>query len=629
MQFCLIKRTSASDTPMPSLIGRYCSITFRHVRSTSTVVTRFSHEKQEDSNDSKKAELQKLYRIEKTTPEKRGCSLLNAPRLNKGMGFTKKERHFLGIRGLIPPAVMSPEQQVEHTLQRIRDEPDDLKKYIILDDLQDRNAKLFYRVLSENVREMMPIVYTPTVGQACQKGIYITIDDNDLSEIYKILNHWPESNVQAIVVTDGERILGLGDLGVYGMGIPVGKLSLYVALAGVQPHWCLPVVLDVGTNNKKLLEDPFYIGQRHERVRGEKYLELVDNFMKAATKRFGRDTLIQFEDFASHNAFALLDRYRNEYCTFNDDIQGTAAIGLAGLMASTRITKKKLSEQKIVFFGAGSAGIGIAEMCVLQMMEEGISQEDARANIFFLNSKGLITKESAKNLSHRHKHFAKDLPHIKGLLDVIKMVKPNMLLGLSTVHGAFTPEILREMAKINDRPVVFALSNPTNKAECTAEEAYRHTDGAVLFASGSPFPDVELNGKIYKPGQGNNSYIFPGVALGSILFKAKRIPDQIFLIAARVCAFSNFLFRILSANLQRCANFVAEESLHEQAELYPKLEDIRELSVKIALDIGNFLYDNNLSTLHPKPEDMELFIRQQVYSNEYDPMIEDAYDGPE
>ncbi|KHJ80644.1 malic enzyme, NAD binding domain protein [Oesophagostomum dentatum] len=468
---------------------------------------------------------------------------------------------------------------------------------------------------------MMPIVYTPTVGQACQKfgdiyrhpkGIYITIDDNDLSEIYKILNHWPESNVQAIVVTDGERILGLGDLGAYGMGIPVGKLSLYVALAGVQPHWCLPVVLDVGTNNKKLLEDPFYIGQKHERVRGQKYQELVDNFMKAATKRFGRDTLIQFEDFASHNAFALLDRYRNEYCTFNDDIQGTAAIGLAGLMASTRITKKKFSEQKIVFFGAGSAGIGIAEMCVLQMMEEGISEEAARANIFFLNSKGLITKESAKNLSHRHKHFAKDLPHMKGLLDVIKMVKPNMLLGLSTVHGAFTPEILREMAKINERPVVFALSNPTNKAECTAEEAYRHTNGTVLFASGSPFPDVELNGKVYKPGQGNNSYIFPGVALGSILFKAKRIPDQIFLIAAK-----------------KCADFVAEESLREQAELYPRLEDVRELSLRIALDIGNYLYDNNLSTLYPKPEDMELFIRQQVYSNEYYPMIEDAYDGPE
>ncbi|RCN46598.1 malic enzyme, NAD binding domain protein [Ancylostoma caninum] len=591
----------------------------RHARDICTTASTFTS--RNVLKDPKKLALHKLYRPERVTPNEKGYALLNTARINKGMAFTLKERQYLGIHGLLPPAFMSQEQQVYRTMKRIRDEPDNLEKYIILDELQCRTEKLFYRVLCENVKELMPIVYTPTVGLACQKfgaiyrhpkGLYVTINDNSISKIYQILSNWPVSDVQAIVVTDGERILGLGDLGAYGMGIPVGKLALYVALAGIQPRWCLPVLLDVGTNNQKLLDDPFYIGLRRNRVRGEEYDRLIDNFMKAVTKKFGRDTLIQFEDFAFQNAFTLLDRYKNEYCTFNDDIQGTAAVAVAGLLATTRVTKKKLSEQKIVFLGAGAAGLGIAELIVTQMMEEGLSREDARANIFLLNSKGLITKDRAKNLSARHQQYAKDLPETASLLEVVKMVKPNALLGLSTVGGAFTPEILQEMAKINPRPIIFALSNPTNKAECTAEAAYQHTNGTVLFASGSPFDNVEFNGRLYKPGQGNNSYIFPGVALGAILFKAKHIPEKAFLIAAR-----------------RVAASVTEKSLNEYSRLYPRLKDIRELSVKIALDIGNHLYEENLATLHPKPEDMEMYIRQQLYSYEYTPVLNETYKWPE
>ncbi|XGW07484.1 hypothetical protein V3C99_010564 [Haemonchus contortus] len=593
-------------------------------RTIHSSVAVFAKQYEPDLDDPQKLALHKLYRPERVTPSERGYELLNTSRLNKGMAFSLTERQYLGIHGLLPPAFMTQDQQAYRVMKRIREEPDNLGKYIILDELQCRTEKLFYRVLCENVKELMPIVYTPTVGLACQKfgyiyrhpkGLYITINDNSISKIYQILSNWPVSDVQAIVVTDGERILGLGDLGACGMGIPVGKLGLYVALGGIQPKWCLPVVLDVGTNNQKLLDDPLYIGLRRRRVRGPEYDRLLDNFMKAVTKRFGRDTLIQFEDFAFQNAYTLLDRYKNEYCTFNDDIQGTAAVVVAGLLATTRVTKMKLSQQKIVFLGAGAAGLGIAELCVDQMVDEGLSRQAARDNIFLLNSKGLITKERCRKeerLTARHEQFAKDLPETASLLEVIKMVKPHALMGISTLGGAFTPEIIKEMAKNNPRPIIFALSNPTIKAECTAEDAYQYTNGSVLFASGSPFDNVELNGKLYKPGQGNNSYIFPGVALAAVLFKAKRIPDKAFLIAAR-----------------RVAASVTEKSLNEYARLYPRLRDIRELSVNIALDIGNHLYENDLATLHPEPEDKEMFIRQQIYSYEYEPSINDLYDWPQ
>ncbi|VDO05127.1 unnamed protein product, partial [Haemonchus placei] len=526
--------------------------TVKHgVRSLSSSSTAVHEVHEYDLSDPKQLALHKLYRPERVTPAKRGVELLKTPRLNKGMAFSLYERQYLGIHGLLPPAFMTEEQQAYRVMAKLRKQPDDLAKYIQLDALQDRTEKLFYRVLCDNIKELMPIVYTPTVGLACQKfgfiyrnpkGLYVTINDNSISKIYQILSNWPTKNVKmgvekketdertrfhgtppqgscpslyrAIVVTDGERILGLGDLGTYGIGIPVGKLALYVALAGVQPEWCLPVIIDVGTDNQGLLNDPFYTGLRRKRVRGPEYDLLMDNFMKACTKRFGRDTLIQFEDFANQNAFRLLDRYKNVYCVFNDDIQGTAAVVVAGLMAATRVTNRDFHKHKFVFFGAGAAATGVAELCVKQMTEEGLSEEEACGNIYLMDIDGLITKNRLNNLQDRHVKFAKDMDDTKSLLEVIKIVKPDGIIGASTVGGSFSEEIIAEMARINQRPIIFALSNPTDKAECTAEDAYRITNGSVLFASGSPFENVEMDGRIFKPGQGNNAYIFPGVALG-------------------------------------------------------------------------------------------------------------------
>ncbi|KAK6737782.1 hypothetical protein RB195_020093 [Necator americanus] len=589
-------------------------------RVVSTTAPSLLHGDNVDLNDPKQMALHKLYRPERITPSKRGVDLLKTPHLNKGMAFSLFERQYLGLHGLIPPAFMTEEQQAYRIMAKLRKQPDNLSKYIQLDALHDRNEKLFYRVLCDNVKELLPIVYTPTVGLACQKfgfiyrnpkGLYVTINDNSISKIYQILSNWPTQNVKAIVVTDGERILGLGDLGTYGIGIPVGKLSLYVALAGVQPEWCLPVIIDVGTDNLGLLNDPFYIGLRRKRVRGEEYDLLLDNFMKACTKRFGRDTLIQFEDFANQNAYRLLNRYKDEYCVFNDDIQGTAAVVVAGLLAATRVTGKKLREHRLVFFGAGAAATGVAELCVRAMSEEGLSEEEACSKIFLMDIDGLVTKSRHNTLPDNHLKFAKDMPDTKNLLEVVKTVKPDGLIGASTVGGSFTEEIITEMARINQRPIIFALSNPTSKAECTAEDAYRITNGSVLFASGSPFENVEIDGRIFKPGQGNNSYIFPGVALAAILFKAKHIPDQVFLIAARCTS-----------------EFVTEKSLQTYARLYPRLKDIRELSVLIAIEVGNYLYEQNLATLHPEPEDKEMFIRQQIYSVEYDELINRTYEWP-
>ncbi|GMS84147.1 hypothetical protein PENTCL1PPCAC_6322 [Pristionchus entomophagus] len=573
-----------------------------------------------DPDDPKQVALYKLYRPERVTPAKRGVELLKTPRLNKGMAFSIYERQYLGIHGLLPPAFMTEEQQAYRIMTKLRQQPDNLAKYIQLDGLQDRNEKLFYRVLCDNIKELMPIVYTPTVGLACQKfgfiyrnpkGLYVTINDNSISKIYQILSNWPSTDVKAIVVTDGERILGLGDLGAYGIGIPVGKLALYVALAGMQPDWCLPVLIDVGTDNQELLNDPFYTGLRRKRVRGAEYDSLLDNFMKACTKRFGQNCLIQFEDFGNQNAYRLLDRYQQKYCMFNDDIQGTASVVVAGLLACTRVTKKKLSQEKIVFLGAGGAATGVAEMCVLQMIHEGLTEEEACEKIYMIDIDGLITKNRAAHLSDRHKKFAKDLPDTKNLLEVVKTVQPGALIGASTVTGAFSEEIIKEMCAINPRPIIFALSNPTSKAECTAEQAYTISNGSVLFASGSPFDNVTINGKLYKPGQGNNAFVFPGVALGAVLFKVSHIDNSLFLLAAR-----------------KVAESVSEKSLSEYSRIYPRLKDIREISIKIAVEVAKHCYANGTATLYPEPEDKELFIRHQVYDVEYEDLINRTYTWP-
>ncbi|NXL37262.1 MAON protein, partial [Glaucidium brasilianum] len=549
--------------------------------------------------------------------KKRGYDITRNPHLNKGMAFTLEERLQLGIHGLLPPCFLSQDVQVLRVMKNYENKSNDLDKYIVLMTLQDRNEKLFYRVLTSDIERFMPIVYTPTVGLACQqyglafrrpRGLFITIHDK--GHIATMLNSWPEEDIKAIVVTDGERILGLGDLGSYGMGIPVGKLALYTACGGVHPQQCLPVLLDVGTDNEALLSDPLYIGLKHKRVRGKQYDELIDEFMQAVTNKYGMNCLIQFEDFANANAFRLLNKYRNRYCTFNDDIQGTASVAVAGIFAALRITKNKLSDHKFVFQGAGEAAMGIAHLILMAMEKEGISREDAIKKIWMVDSKGLIVK-GRSHLNHEKEMFAQDHPSVNTLEEVVQKVKPTAIIGVAAIAGAFTEKILKDMAAFNERPIVFALSNPTSKAECTAEQCYRLTEGRGIFASGSPFSKVTLpNGQTFFPGQGNNAYVFPGVALGVIACGVRHISDDIFLITA-----------------ESIAAEVTEQNLAE-GRLYPPLDSIRDVSLKIAVKIVDWAYKHGLASWHPEPADKEAFVKQLIYSPDYDSFIIDDYRWP-
>jgi malate dehydrogenase (oxaloacetate-decarboxylating)(NADP+) len=546
----------------------------------------------------------------------RGLDHIRDPRLNKGMAFTLEERMTLGIHGLLPPRVKTQEEQVRMCKENIDSYDHDINKYIYLCDLQDRNERLFYRLLAENVEQMMPIVYTPTVGLACQKfgliyrrprGLFITI--NDRGHILDILKNWPESKVKAVVVTDGERILGLGDLGAYGMGIPVGKLALYTALAGVKPHQCLPILLDVGTNNPELLGDPNYLGLRRNRITGQMYDDFVDEFMEAVVIRYGQNTLIQFEDFALHNSFRLLNKYQLKYCTFNDDIQGTAAVALAGLEASLRVTNTKMMDNTFLFLGAGGAATGIVKLIVRAMVHDGISEAEAASRIWLCDVNGLIC-QSRSDIRDELKIFSKDAPHMKSFLEIIHHVKPTAILGASASAGAFNQEILETMAKLNERPVVFALSNPTSRAECTAEEAYKHTDGRVVFASGSPFEPVTYKGKKYVPGQGNNAYIFPGVALGVLAAGIRHITDDIFFLAAKTLAES-----------------VAEEDL-AVGRLYPAQTQIHRVSMIIAKAIVEDGYANGTATTYPEPKDKSKLIERQLYDWRYAKSLPTTWQWP-
>lgn len=532
----------------------------------------------------------------------RGLSLLQDPTLNHGTAFTEAERDALGLRGLLPPHVAKMEDQLTRVLINLRKLSDPLDKFVALNALHDRNEALFFRVLCDYIDEMQPIVYTPTVGLACQKfgqifqrprGLFISIKDR--GRIAEVMRNWPY-DAKLIVVTDGERILGLGDLGANGMGIPIGKLSLYTACAGIDPKQCLPVAIDVGTNNESLLQDSFYIGLRQHRVTGTAYDELLEEFIVAAHEVFP-DVLIQFEDFANHNAFRLLHKYRDRICTFNDDIQGTAAVALAGVFSALRVTGEKLTDQTLLFLGAGEAATGIADLVVSAMIAQGLSEADARRRCWLVDSKGLVVK-SRTDLAEHKMLYAHEHAPVGDFLGAIKALRPTGIIGVAAVGGTFTPEVLQEMARINKQPIIFALSNPTSQAECTAEEAYQHTDGRALFACGSPFDPVQYNGKTYVPRQGNNSYIFPGVGLGGIVSKAKHITDDMFMAAAH-----------------SLAHLVTESDL-EQGSLYPALPRIREVSQHIAHAVAENAAKNGLAGASPRL-DMFKHIGEQMYDPNY------------
>ncbi len=533
----------------------------------------------------------------------RGAALLRDPTLNKGTAFTLREREVLGLRGLLPPHVITQEDQVNRVLENFRRLESDLSRYILLEALHDRNEALFFRVITENPDEMMPIIYTPTVGLACQqfghiyrrpRGMFVSAADR--GRMVEVMRNWPYREARMIVVTDGERILGLGDLGANGMGIPIGKLALYTACAGLHPRHCLPVMLDAGTNNESLLADPLYIGLRQRRLSGPALDELVDEFVEAAQQSFP-GVVIQFEDFANHNAFRLLRNYRDKVCCFNDDIQGTASVTVAGIFSALRLTGKRMSEQTFLCLGAGEAATGISDLLVAAMMDDGLDEAAARGRCWMVDSKGLVVA-SRTGLAEHKKPYAHPHEPVGDFIGAVRALKPTAIIGVGATPGTFTREVVGEMAQLNKRPIVFALSNPTSKSECTAEQAYAWSEGRALFASGSPFDPVELDGRRYVPRQGNNSYIFPGVGLGVVTTQASRVTDSMFMAAARTLAES-----------------VSEEDL-AQGSLYPALSRVREVSARIAAAVGEVAFAEDLAGIEEPPDLLEL-MQQQQYDGHY------------
>jgi len=532
-----------------------------------------------------------------------GIELLRDPLLNKGTAFTRAERDSLGLRGLLPPHVHTQGEQAQRFLAHLRGLPSALEKYIDLNALHDRNEALFFRVVGEHPDEILPLIYTPTVGLACQqfghifqrpRGLFIGADDR--GRIASVLRNWPERNIGIIVLTDGERILGLGDLGANGMGIPVGKLSIYTGCAGVHPKRCLPVMLDAGTDNEALRADPFYVGLKRKRLRGRAYDELVDEFVAAVQKVFP-GALIQFEDFANRNAFRLLERYRDRVCTFNDDIQGTGAMALAGLYSALRITRSTLPEQRILCLGAGEAATGICNMVASALVDEGLPQDEARRRCWLYDVRGLVVA-GRTDLGEEQRAYAHEHAPLDDFAAAVNALRPTAIIGAAGVGGTFTRAVIGSMARINRRPIVFALSNPTSKSECTAEQAYAWSAGRALFACGSPFDAVTFKGKTHVPRQSNNSYIFPGVGLGVIASGARRVTDEMFLAAARSLA-----RQTAAADLR-------------QGSLYPPLGRIRDVSAHIAAAVAGVAYEQRL-TSRRRPPNLLARIRAQMYDPRY------------
>jgi malate dehydrogenase (oxaloacetate-decarboxylating)(NADP+) len=536
-------------------------------------------------------------------PALKGLALLHDSSLNRGSAFSLADRRKLGIEGFLPAVPDTIETQIARVHLQLSALDNDLQKYLFLSDLQSRNETLFYAVLMADPAAFMPLVYTPTVGEACQKfdhifraarGLYLPITAK--GRLREILATWPRRDVRFIVVTDGERILGLGDLGVGGMGIPIGKLSLYTACAGVPPELTMPIMLDVGTNNQALLEDPLYLGLRQNRVRGTAYAEFIDEFVQSVQDLYPKCCL-QWEDFANFNAVPILARYRDAICTYNDDIQGTAAVALAGILAGLRISGQKLTDQKFLFLGGGSAATGIAELISQAMVLEGATIEAARAHNWLFDIHGLIVG-SRTDLADFQKPFAHDHPPVDNFVAAVEAIRPTGIIGVSTVPKLFNQAVIEAMARINDRPIIFPYSNPTSRSECTAEEAYKWSEGRAIFASGSPFAPVEFGGRRFVPGQGNNVYIFPAMGMAVLAAEATRVTEEMFIIAAKAVS-----------------EQVTEADLG-MGLIYPPQSNILEASLHTAGRIAAYIFDQDLARV-PRPDDIDEHVRARAYRPVY------------
>ncbi len=534
---------------------------------------------------------------------KRGIDLLRDPRLNKSTAFTVAEREELGLTGLLPAGVDDEDNQVRRVLQQLGQKPTDLERYIGLIQLLDTDETLFYKVLMSDPARFLPIVYDPTVGEACLKfghifrrprGLYVTFEHR--GRIKDVLRNWPEKDVRVICATSGERILGLGDLGANGMGIPIGKLQLYTACAAVPPQYLLPVHIDFGTNNRELLNDPLYLGLRQPRVSTAERDGFVEEFVQAIQEVFP-DCCLHFEDWAGVDAMRLLARYRDRVCCYNDDIQGTAGVALAGILSALRVTGGRLRDQRILFLGAGSAGVGIADLIASAMTLEGLTEKEARARISLFDVNGLL-EPSRSDLFDFQKPYAHPHAPSHDFVAVIESLKPTAIVGVSTKGKAFDQKVIEAMARINRRPIIFALSNPTEHAECTAEEAYRWSDGRALYAAGVPFPPVRYGTKTFVPGQGNNLYVFPAVGLAIVATKARRVTDEMFVVAARA---------------------VAEQVTQTELDsglLYPPQSNILQTEIAVAVQVAETIFARGLAGIE-KPRDVRGFVEAQLYKPEY------------
>ena len=543
----------------------------------------------------------------------RGAEVLSTPLLNKGVAFTQNEREELGLKGLLPPAVLTLEEQARRAYEQFSSQPDDLLKNVYLTALHDRNEVLFYRILTDHLREMLPIVYTPTVGVAIQRysheyrkprGVYLSINDpSGIEEAFTNIGATAE-NIDLVVVTDGEGILGIGDWGVGGINIAIGKLAVYTAAVGIDPSRVLPVILDVGTNREELLNNPFYIGNRHPRITGEAYDEFIDTFVQAVNKQFPK-ALLHWEDFSSRNARKILDKYRHDVCTFNDDIQGTGAVSLAAVLSAVKASGVPLSEHRVVVFGAGTAGIGIADQVRDAMVRVGVSEEESYKRFWCIDRNGLVTDNMEDLLDFQIPYARKEAEvsewkenDVIGLAEVVKHVKPTILIGTSTVAGAFKEEIVKEMASHVERPIILPMSNPTPLAEAKPADLIEWTEGRALVATGSPFEPVTYNGVTYVIGQSNNALIFPGLGLGTIVVRASVMTDGMFAAAA-----------------EAVASMV--DTSQPGAPILPEVEELRNISEMVAIEVAKVAVAEGVARVNLSDNDIKMAVQEAMWKPEY------------